>query len=159
MNADSRVMAFFPKVLTRAESDGVADRIEAAMAEQGWGFWAVEIVGGERFIGFVGLNVPMPSLPFSPSVEIGWRLAFPFWGKGYASEAATGALRVAFEILHLPEIVAFTTVRNRRSRAVMERLGMREDGEFEHPGVPPGSPLRQHCLYRLSSEQWCRALA
>lgn len=155
LNADPKVMEFFPAPLDRAASDSAVDRWQLQIAERGWGLWAAEIRETNEFIGFVGLQIPTPALPFSPCVEVGWRLAFQYWGKGFASEAARGALRVGFEQLHLPEIVSFTAVHNRRSRAVMERLGMWDTGEtFEHPNVPIGSPLRQHCLYRLSTKQW-----
>ena len=155
LNADARVMEFFPASLDRATSDALAERLETQIAERGWGFWAVDVLGGEDFIGFVGLHVPVPDIPCSPCVDVGWRLAFRHWGRGYATEAAKGALRVGFELLDLPEIVAFTALQNRRSRAVMERLQMRETGEiFEHPNVPVGNPLRVHCLYRLSRERW-----
>jgi RimJ/RimL family protein N-acetyltransferase len=155
LNADSKVMEFFPAVLERAESDATAQRCQELIAERGWGFWAVETKSTREFIGFVGLHTPEPELPFSPCVEIGWRLAAKHWGQGFATEAARGALRVGFEQLGLPEIVSFTTVGNSRSRAVMERLGMREaPNTFEYPQLPAGSLLRQHCLYRLSREQW-----
>jgi RimJ/RimL family protein N-acetyltransferase len=149
MNADSRVMEFFPARLTRAESDAIADRCESLIRERGWGFWAAELKASREFIGFVGLHTPSAELPFSPCVEIGWRLSFSHWGKGLASEAARGALRVGFTSLGLNEIVSFTAVRNSRSRAVMERLNMCESGTFEHPEVPEASSLRLHCLYRL----------
>lgn len=149
LNADPRVMEFFPSLFTRTESDAMADRCESLIQERGWGFWAVESKDLGEFIGFVGLHTPSALLPFSPCVEIGWRLAFEHWGKGLASEAAKGALRVAFQSLGLEEIVSFTAVGNRRSRAVIERLGMRESGTFDHPQVPEGSPLRLHSLYRL----------
>lgn len=159
LNADPRVMAFFPNPLARAESDAMADRIQVLISERGWGFWAVEVRDVAEFIGFVGLHIPVPELPFSPCVEVGWRLAFEHWGKGYASEAAQGVLRVGFEVLDLPEIVSFAAVVHRRSRAVMGRLGMSEDAEtFAHPHVPVDSPLREHCLYRLSREQWNAAV-
>ncbi len=125
LNADPRVMEFFPAPLDHIESDTMADRCQSLITERGWGFWAVEIKKTREFIGFVGLHTPDPDLPFSPCVEIGWRLAFCYWGKGFATEAARGALRVGFESLGLPEIVSFTAVGNLRSRAVMERLGMR----------------------------------
>lgn len=151
LNADPKVMAFFPALLTRAESDAMADRCQALIAERGWGFWAVETKATREFIGFVGLHAVAPELPFAPGVEIGWRLAVKHWGKGFATEAAGGALRVGFEQLGLPEIVSFTAVGNMRSRAVMERLGMLEAKEtFEHPKIPVGHVLRTHCLYRLS---------
>lgn len=155
LNADPKVMELYLAPLDRAGSDAMADRCQTLIAERGWGFWAVEIKKTREFIGFVGLHTPAPELPFSPCVEIGWRLAQPHWRKGYATEAAQGALRVGFEILALHEIVAFTSVRNLRSRAVMERLGMHEAADtFEYPNLPAGHPLRQHCLYRLSRAQW-----
>ena len=157
LNSDPRVMEFFPALLTRIESDAMADHCEALIAERGWGFWATEIKENGQFIGFVGLHIPAPELPFSPCVEIGWRLAFQYWGRGFASEAANGALLVGFELLNMSEIVSFTTVHNLRSRAVMERLGMQQTKDtFEHPHVPVGNALRLHCLYRLSQEQWKR---
>ena len=155
LNADPKVMAFFPIPLDRIASDAMADRCQSLITERGWGFWAVEIKETGQFIGFVGLHVPIAELPFSPCVEIGWRLAFQYWGKGFATEASRAVLGVGFELLGLPEVVSFTTVRNFRSRAVMQRLGMYETPEtFEHPHVPVGNPLRLHCLYRLSREQW-----
>jgi len=154
LNADPRVMEFFPATLDRATSDAMADYCEALIAKRGWGFWAAEVKGSGQFIGFVGLHTPF-ELPFSPCVEIAWRLAFKHWGKGFASEAASGALQVGFGLLNLPEIVSFTAVRNLRSRAVMERLGMREaPSTFEPPHIPVDSPLRLHCLYPLSRDDW-----
>jgi RimJ/RimL family protein N-acetyltransferase len=148
-------MQFFPRPLTREESDRLAEQIRSLIEQRGWGLWAVEIPGVAPFIGSVGLHVPPAALPFSPCVEIGWRLAAAYWGQGYATEAARGALRVGFERLELQEIVSFTSELNQRSRAVMERLGMQHRGEtFDNPNVPIGNPLRPHVLYRLSRAQW-----
>lgn len=152
LNSDPRVMEFLPGVLTRAESDAMADCCESLIRERGWGFWAAELKGSGECIGFVGLHIPSAQLPLSPCVEVGWRLAFEQWGKGLATEAAQKALQIGFEVLGFQEIVSFTAVGNRRSRAVMERLTMRESGTFEHPHVPEGSPLRLHCLYRLQHD-------
>ena len=155
LNADPRVMEFFPSTLTLEASATIVERVQAQISERGWGFWAAQLLESGHFIGFVGLHVPTVALPFSPCVEVGWRLAFPYWGQGLATEAAKGALRVGFEQLTLPEIVSFTAVGNQRSRAVMERLGMHNaEKNFEHPSVPEGSPVREHCLYRLSQAQW-----
>jgi RimJ/RimL family protein N-acetyltransferase len=160
MNADPRVMEFFPARLDQAASDALAGRIEAKIAERGWGLWAAEIRATGDFIGFIGLQPPIAQLPCSPCVEIGWRLAQPYWGKAFATEGARAALRFGYEKLGLDEIVSFTVPANRRSRAVMERLGMLEDkaGAFEHPAIVPGSPLRLHCLYRLSKKRWSELL-
>jgi RimJ/RimL family protein N-acetyltransferase len=143
-------MEHFPAVLTRVESDAFAARIRAELAERGFGLWAVEAPGVAPFIGFTGLAVPRFAAHFTPCVEIGWRLAREHWGRGYAPEAARAALAFGFERLGLAEIVSFTALGNARSRRVMEKLGMTHDpaGDFEHPGLPPGHPLRRHVLYR-----------
>lgn len=154
LNADPRVMAFFPACLGRGESDALADRCQALLQERGWGLWATELKATGEFIGFVGLNVPSAALPCSPCVEIAWRLAFAHWGKGLATEAARKVLDIGFNTLNLPEIVTFTTHQNLRSRAVMERLQMRPSGQFEHPLLPVESALRRHCLYRLSRSEY-----
>lgn len=152
LNDDPRVMEHFPAHLTRAESDAVADRLRGLIDERGWGLWAVEELASGDFIGFVGLQVPRFEAPFVPCIEVGWRLAAAYWGKGYATEAARAALAVGFDVAGADEILSYTALGNVRSRAVMERLGMVEDpaSAFEHPMVPEGSPLRAHCLYRLS---------
>jgi RimJ/RimL family protein N-acetyltransferase len=154
LNADPRVMEYFPSTLDREESDAGAIRARSSIAEHGWGFWAAELIDTNQFIGFVGIK-PNADMPFSPCVEIGWRLAFDYWHKGYATEAALAALQVGFEQLHLPEIVSFTAVLNRRSQAVMQRLGMHRDNEtFQHPAIPAGNRLREHVLYRFLLEDW-----
>ena len=155
LNADPVVMEYFPSTLSRKESDAMADRVCGLIDEKGWGFWAAEEKESGSFIGFIGLNEPGHDLPFNPCVEIGWRLATPFWGKGYATEAANACLAFAFNDLDLDEVVSFTTVRNTRSRAVMERLGFINSGEdFDHPAIEDGHPIKPHVLYRLSKDAW-----
>jgi len=151
LNSDPRVMAHYPALLTRAESDAfVLERAVPAFAERGYGPWAVEVPGVAPFIGYVGLLAPTFEASFTPCVEIGWRLAFPAWGHGYATEAARLAIAEGFAESGLDEIVSFTVPANRRSVAVMKRLGLRADGEFDHPRLPPGHRLRRHVLYRLA---------
>lgn len=155
LNADAEVMRHFPAPLTRPQSDAMADRIQALIAERGWGFWAAEHRASGEFMGFIGLHIPAADLPCSPCMEIGWRLARPFWGQGLATEGARVALAHGFDVLCLASIVSFTALSNLRSQAVMQRLGMLRDEEnFEHPAVPQGHALRRHCLYRLSRGQW-----
>ena len=155
LNADAEVMRHFPNLLSRDDSDAMVDRVMAVFAERGWGNWAVEVAATGTFIGFTGLSVPRHVLPFSPCVEVGWRLARAAWGHGYASEAARAALRFGFEVLQLPEIVSFTALGNLRSRAVMERIGMHDaHADFDHPALPDGHPLRRHCLYRIERAAW-----
>jgi len=160
MSADPQVMEYFPKPLSRSESDTIAEKCQSFIAENGWGVWAAELLESKEFIGMVGLHFPSSDLPCSPCVEILWRLARPHWGRGYATEAATAALKVGFEHLGLKEIVSFAVVHNHRSRAVMERLNMVDSGEtFEHPDLPISSHLREHCLYKLSRENWAAGIA
>jgi len=158
LNADPVVMEFMPRCLTRTESDALARQAEAEIAGRGWGWWATELRDGGDFLGWVGLCVPSFEAHFTPCVEIGWRLKRRSWGHGYATEGARGCLRFAFESLGLSEVVSFTVPANARSRAVMERLGMRHDaaGDFDHPRVPAGHPLRPHVLYRLTRDDWQR---
>lgn len=149
LNADPLVMEFFPATLSAAESDRMVEKIKQHFSEHGWGLWATELKPSGEFIGFVGLNPPRPELPFPPCVEVGWRLDRSFWGNGYATEAARAALDFAFGELKLEEIVAFTSVLNQKSRAVMERLGMRDCGQnFMHPDIPLEHPLCEHVLYK-----------
>lgn len=155
LNSDPQVMEYFPACLDRSASDALAKRIRGLIDKRGWGFWAVEVVDSQTFIGFVGLHIPSDNLPFNPCVEIGWRLAAEHWGKGYATEAARAALAFGFGELQLEEIVSFTALPNLRSQRVMKKLGMkRESATFLHPGVPDHNPLKEHCLYRLSRTEF-----
>lgn len=155
LNADPEVMRYFPRRLTREESDELASALRATIDRDGWGLWALEVTAGPSFIGFVGLNRVPFEAHFTPAVEVGWRLAQPYWGNGYATEAATAALSFAFERLNLPEIVSFTATVNERSARVMVRLGMTHDPteDFDHPNVPDGH-LRRHVLYRVTKQDW-----
>lgn len=155
MNADPEVMRFFPSTSTAEQTNAGIDIWAGQFAEQGWSNWAVERLESGEFIGFIGLSVPRRLLPFSPCVEIGWRLQRSAWGQGYATEGARACLRLGFTRLGLDEIVSFTSLLNRPSVAVMERIGMRNaHADFEHPAVPQGNPLRPHCLYRITRAQW-----
>ena len=156
MNADPRVMEFFKSRLDRLESDAMVDRIQNHFDEYGFGLWAIQVPGVAPFIGFTGLAWARFNARFTPSVEVGWRLAYQYWGYGYATDAARMALGYGFDTLALPEVVSFTSAINDRSRRVMERLGMRRDAadDFDYPSFPEGHPLRPHVLYRLSSNSY-----
>jgi RimJ/RimL family protein N-acetyltransferase len=145
MSSDPLVMEY----LSPAGKGWVA-RARAHWEGHGFGQWVVELPGIASFIGVVGLGVVSYEAPFTPTVEVAWRLAQPYWGRGYATEAARGALDYGFDKLGLSEIVALTVPANQRSRRIMERLGMTRSPEddFDHPRVPDG-PLKRHVLYRL----------
>lgn len=156
LNADPVVMEHFPSTLTREESDVFVDRILDRWDRGRPSLWAVELPGAAEFLGYVGLLEPSFEARFTPCVEVGWRLSAPFWGRGYAPEAARAALDHGFGHLGLDEIVSFTVGANTRSRRVMDKLGMHHDpaDDFDHPNLAEGDPLRHHVLYRLSAAEW-----
>jgi RimJ/RimL family protein N-acetyltransferase len=156
MNADPRVAEHLSGVLDREGSDTFVARIIESWAMRGFGQWAVERLDTGAFIGFTGLSSPSFEAPFSPAVEVGWRLAAEAWGHGFATEAAEAVLAYGFETLGLDDIVSFTVPENLRSRAVMERIGMTHDpaDDFDHPRFPEGHRLRRHVLYRLGCDMW-----
>lgn len=156
LNADLQVMEHFPGVMSREASDALVANIEYHWAELGWGLWAVEVPGTAPFIGFVGLT--RQDATGWPAVEVGWRLARPFWGHGYATEAAEQSLAFGFDTLGLDEVISLTVPQNMRSRAVMERIGLHRDpaDDFDHPRIDPARHphLKRHVLYRLSRAEW-----
>ncbi len=157
LTADPEVMRHFPAPLTTSEANALLDRLAAGIAERGWGFWAVELQHCGSLIGFTGLS-PALDTHFPDSVEIGWRLARAHWGQGYAPEAARHCLAYAFESLQLPEVVAYTTLRNFSSMRVMTKIGMRDcERNFMHPKVDRDSPLCEHVLYKITQQEYREA--
>jgi RimJ/RimL family protein N-acetyltransferase len=156
INADPRVMEYFPCVLPPADSDEVFERIQRHFERHSFGLWAAELRECGTFLGFIGLAIPSFDAPFMPAVEIGWRLRFDFWNRGLATEGAREAIRYAFEELALFGLVSMTVPANLRSRRVMEKLGMNHDerDDFDHPLLPEGHPLRRHVLYRIGRRDW-----
>ena len=158
LNADLQVMEYFPAPLTEQQSASLIARAERDFEQFGFGLWALELPGEEPLIGFLGL-MPVPDgLPFAPAVEVGWRLASRYWGRGLATEAGREVTRSAFEEARLPELVSYTAAQNERSRRLMCRLGMARDSDedFAHPALAPGHRLSRHVLYRLPVERWRR---
>ncbi|MDJ0707615.1 MAG: GNAT family N-acetyltransferase [Leptolyngbyaceae cyanobacterium MO_188.B28] len=155
MNADPEVMEYFPAPLARQESDAMIGRMKRHHQDYGYGLWAVEEAATQAFVGLIGLNMTKFKAHFTPAVEVGWRLARAFWGKGYATEGAKKAISYGFDVIGLTEIVSFTSKSNHRSIAVMKRLGMttQEADDFDHPNVPSGHVLQRHVLYRLKNNQ------
>ena len=156
MNQDPEVMRFFPSTLTFDESKGLVERIRQHFISHGFGLFAVELKKTGEFIGFVGLMIPNFPAPFMPCVEIGWRIAAPFWKQGYATEAAIRVLHLAFEQFGLDEVVSFTAAVNLPSIGVMEKIGLTHTvkDDFDHPKLPKDDPLLRHVLYRLTAKTW-----
>ena len=151
MCIDPRVMEFLGPPMTRADTDAAIDRQNGLIASIGHAFWAVEHAADGTFLGFCGIKPGAEGTPIHGEIEIGWRLASPWWGQGYAREAAQASLDWGWANLDARGIAAITTVGNRRSWGLMERLGMTRapEDDFEHPAVPAGSPLRPHVTYRI----------
>jgi len=147
---DPEVMRYLGPPQSRADCDAAIDRMIASQTANGFCFWAVERRDDAALLGFCGLLPGKP--PIEGEIEIGWRFGRAFWGQGYAREAAAACLDWAWVHLDVPAIAAITAVGNGRSWGLMERLGMRRvaDGDFDHPGVPDGSPLKRHVLYRIA---------
>ncbi len=156
LNADPRVMEFFPATWTLEESKASMQTARKHIEMYGWGKWAVSLLATGEFIGRIGLEEMDFQAPFSPNIELGYRIAYNYWGNGYASEGAKGALEYGFKQIGLKEIVAFTPALNQRSQFVMQRIGMHHDSksDFDHPKLAEGHPLRRHVLYRIDYQSW-----
>ena len=153
LNGDPDALRFFPSTLERAASDALIEVIESRFDSQGYGLWALEVAATGEFIGFTGLN-PMPDdVPGAGGMEVGWRLVKRAWHQGYATEAASAALEVAFGGVGLPEIWSMTAVLNEPSIAVMRRIGLTEVDRFDHPRITPGDPLRPHVTYHKNNPE------
>jgi RimJ/RimL family protein N-acetyltransferase len=150
INRDPAVMEFIGQPLNDDQSKAMIERSRLSWHENGFGKFAVEVPDVADFIGYVGLALPAFHSPFTPCVEIGWRLASQYWGHGYATEGAKSVKDFAFNDIGLREIVSFTALQNYRSRRVMEKIGLIRDprDDFDHPNVAKDDPLRAHVLYR-----------
>ena len=154
--SDPVVMQHLTLLATREASDAWIDRHRGQLAEHGFAYWAVELRATSRLVGAVGLSRVNYDAHFTPAIGVGWRLAQPYWGHGYASEAAHTALEHGFEELGLEEIVAVTIPANIRSQQVMRRLGMTYSpaDDFDHPRLPEGHPRRRCMLCRMTRRDW-----
>lgn len=152
MNASNEVMRYFPKTLDYKETDDFLHRIQKHFEETGYGLWAVEIKDTKEFIGFIGLLTATFEAEFTPCVEIGWRLDNKYWNNGYATEGAKACLEYGFNKLNLNSIYSFTAETNKPSENVMKKIGLKKVGEFDHPKVEDGSPLKHHVLYKIDKK-------
>ena len=155
LNQDPRVTEFFAKMPTPEESYAFAKSKQDHLVKYGWGLWAASLTANGEFIGFIGLNEDK-ELFKEPVVEIGWRLAFDYWGMGYATEGARAVLDYGFKDLGLSKIFSWTTETNMRSRSVMEKIGLKHDpkNDFDHPKLSKDHLLKRHVLYSITKELW-----
>ena len=152
INADPKVMRYFPACLSASQSTEAATRYRTMIAQKGFGLWAVERIQQHDFIGFIGIQPLNDALPCAPGTELGWRLASHVWRRGYATEGAVAVRDYAFGQLGIKELVSITAAINMPSRGVMEKIGMCNSGEdFLHPLVDDVS-LAPHVKYRLAAK-------
>ena len=157
LTSNQDVMKFFPHILTKEQSNTAAKKFENLITSRGWGFWAVENKESNKFLGYAGLHVPATKFPFSPCIEIAWRVEDKYWRNGYVLEAGKEILRCSFEDLGLEEIVYFTSVLNHQAEVLMEELGMKNKEEnFKHPSMPSGHDIEEHKLYRITKKEWIK---
>ncbi|MGB4106426.1 MAG: GNAT family N-acetyltransferase [Alphaproteobacteria bacterium] len=155
INNDPMIMEFFPRRLTEQDSDRLIDRFQKHFETHGFGFYAVEMKKTGEFMGFAGLQNVEMDVPFTPAVEIAWRLDYEYWGKGYGTEAARAVLDHAFGKLKLKEVVAYAVHDNSRAIKLIEKIGMKRDpdGDFDYPSLAKGHPLGRFVLYRVTKKQ------
>jgi len=156
MNQDPKVMRHFPGPYSTERSNSLVDKFMEHHEKHGFTVWALERKDTGQFIGFTGIVWIPYELPFTPAVEIAWRLVSEHWGLGFATEAAHKSLDLAFNQFGIKEVVAMTTPGNTASLRVMQKLGMSHtpNDDFDHPNVPEDSRLRRHVLYRLRKQDF-----
>jgi RimJ/RimL family protein N-acetyltransferase len=152
MCADPETMAYMPKILSVEETKQMVARIEAHFLKHGFGLYAVEKKDTKTFIGYTGLMVPAFESFFTPCTEIGWRIRRTEWNQGYATEAAKACLDFGFKNLGLKKIYSFTSVHNLASERVMQKIGLKREGNFRHPSLPAGHFLTEHLLYSMEKQ-------
>lgn len=150
--ADPEVMRFYTDTRDRAAADAWIDKMIAGLDAGTSAFLAVERKADGAMMGLIGTARIDMALRGDPPEEIGWLLGRRYWGMGYAPEGARAHIERAWQ-RGLPELVAFTASTNTPSQRVMAKLGMVRDadGDFLHPSIDEGHPLRLHVLYRLAN--------
>jgi RimJ/RimL family protein N-acetyltransferase len=156
INQDPKVTEFLAGPFTM---DNIYDFISRMIAQgdnHNYTLWAACLKETGGLIGFIGLNYTDWEFPFSPAVEVAWRLGSQYWGKGYATEGAKASLDYGFKKCRLNEIISFTVPINSRSIRVMEKIGLKRDlnSDFAHPKLSADHRLSQHILYRLDADAY-----
>lgn len=135
INANPEVMRYFPATQDREQTAAFIDRMQKLYAARGFCYFAVETLAEKEWIGFIGLAWQEYDAPFTPCVDMGWRLKPEAWGKGYATEGAKRCLHFAFNDLGLQQVIATAPRVNRKSVRVMEQIGMKPLLQFKHPAL------------------------
>jgi RimJ/RimL family protein N-acetyltransferase len=132
-------------------------RVEGCAARNGFCFWLVERKADGALLGFCGLKrADAPGSTVTGEVEVGWRLREDAWGQGYAKEAATAALDLAFDRFGAEEVVALTVADNTPSWGLMHRLGMRRREDLDYADARYDPPWRDTVVYSIDRKTWDR---
>ncbi|MDD3052017.1 MAG: GNAT family N-acetyltransferase [Candidatus Cloacimonetes bacterium] len=154
MNSNAEVMKYFPNTLTNKQSDEFVERIVNHFKNFGYGLWAVDKKNTKEFIGYIGFLTATFVSDFTPCIEIGWRLDNRFWNNGFATEGAKKCLLYGFNILKFKDIYSFTSILNKQSIKVMEKIGLRRICTFNHPKIENNHPLQLHVLYNINEQSF-----
>lgn len=151
ISSDQEVMQYFPATQTKAQTTQFIQRMQQQFDENGYCYFAVEIIKTKEFIGFIGICKQTYEADFNPATDIGWRLHKRYWSKGYATEGARACLHFAFTVIGLKEIVAVAPKYNVPSISVMKKIGMTKVKEFEHPLLKEYPDLKDCVLYAIKA--------
>ncbi|WP_406474186.1 GNAT family N-acetyltransferase [Streptomyces sp. NBC_01615] len=146
INADPQVMRWIDDGSLRDLDQTAEDieRWEEEWDEEGFGLFAVELLASGELAGVVGLSVPEFLPEVLPAVAISWRLGSPFWGQGYASEAAQVTLEFALQDRGLDRVISISRMGDDASENIIRKLGMKPERETAHPVY--GFPLHVHSI-------------
>jgi RimJ/RimL family protein N-acetyltransferase len=151
MHTDDEVMAYLgARRLPPEITDGIAAACQRGFERTGVAKIAVERKSDGAFLGMAGLSFEDW---YPDDIEVGWRLARPYWGFGYAAEAGVAWLDHAFKALDAPRVISIADVPNTRSIAVMQRIGL---GFDHHAELPYEGSTFAAVVYALTREQWVR---
>lgn len=150
MNSNPAVMQHFPKILSVSESNELYELLKTHFETYGFTYFAVDELSSGNFIGFIGMKHQTYEAPFTPAIDIGWRLAPRYWGKGYATEGANACMERAYEQFGIARIVSVCTHTNTASERVMIKLGMKKEMEFEHPKLNAHPQLNPCLVYSVA---------
>lgn len=150
INADPKVMQHFPSIPTQKQTDEFIERMKSQFSKNGFCYFAVDLLAGNQFIGFIGISEQHFKSDFTPCIDIGWRIDSAQWGKGYATEGAKKCLEYAFDQLEINTIKSICPVVNQKSEKVMQKIGMKKIKNFDHPLLSEYHELKNCVLYAIT---------
>ncbi len=151
INADEKVMEFFPSIPTREQTKEFVESMRAQFYDKGFCYFAVDKLEDHEFIGFIGLSEKTFEADFTPCVDIGWRIKSSEWNKGFATEGAKKCLEYALNNLKLEAVYSMAPKVNIKSEHIMIKIGLKKQDEFEHPLLLNNERLKTCVLYKIEN--------